>query len=98
MPQVNFPADWKVTGDKADAILALLKRIPAEKKEASADKSWYHDLTDAQIAQCVKNPNLFVVRPLLCPFYLQHMHCTMHVRVRSRPTCVTITLHCVRSS
>lgn len=59
---MNFPADWKVSGAQAEGIQALLKRIPAEKK-AGADLTWYHDLSDAQIAQCAKNPSLFVVRP-----------------------------------
>ena len=60
--QVGFPDDWKVRGPEADKIRGLLKEIPAARKEAGANAPWYAALTDAQVSECDKDPQLFVVR------------------------------------
>lgn len=65
--QVQFPDDWKVDAEGAEKIAKVLAGIPAEKKAAAASGSsgkWYLKLTDAQIAECKKDPQLFVV---CCP-------------------------------
>lgn len=58
--QVGFPEDWKVRGPEADKVREMIKEAPAARKEANAP--WYAALTDAQLAECDKDPQLFVVR------------------------------------
>lgn len=65
--QVGFPDDWQVRGPEADKIRELLKEIPAARKTADpASAPWYTQLTDAQVADCDKDPQLFVVCTHLC--------------------------------
>lgn len=63
LKQVRFPDDWKVDVEGAEKIKKVLAGIPAEKK-AAAEKGvagkWYLKLSDAQVAECQKNPQLFV--------------------------------------
>jgi hypothetical protein len=63
--QVKYPANWKVRGEKERKIKEILQGVLDEKK-AGADKvgseSWYHKLSDDQIAKCSENPQLFVVQ------------------------------------
>lgn len=40
----------------------MLKQIPTARKAAGANAPWYVALTDAQVSECDKDPQLFVVR------------------------------------
>jgi hypothetical protein len=63
-PQVKFPDDWRVDEEEKERILNLLDGIAAEKKSAAEKGSagkWYLSLTDSQIQECKKDPQLFAV-------------------------------------
>lgn len=60
LKKVGFPDDWQVRGPEADKIREMLKEIPAARKEGGANAPWYAALTDAQVSDCAKDPQLFV--------------------------------------
>jgi hypothetical protein len=63
--QVQFPDDWRVSTEEAEHIKGLLDNIASEKKAAAEKGSpgkWYLKLSNEQVAECKKDPQLFVVR------------------------------------
>ena len=56
-----------MSSEEADKIQKLLDNIPSEKKGAAEKGTagkWYLSLTNEQIQECKKDPQLFVVRVL----------------------------------
>ena len=63
--QVKFPDDWRIDDEQKDKIVKMLDNIASEKKSAADTGSpgkWYLTLTDSQIQECKKDPQLFMVR------------------------------------